>query len=235
MKKLVFVTIVLIGVMSTQLIYADECGVASAKPDSQYRWSVECIGGQRFSCHKTSGNEGVGVGWTCECDTGNCKGEWNPDIKVAAKTSCCSSRIARNRFIAYNNGTVLDTRTNLMWAAEDNGSNINWADGKSYCENYRGGGYTDWRMPTTDELVGLYDKSIDAVSGCKVDCGGRVNLVTELIHLTCRDLWASETRVLGTEKKGLRANKFNFGYGGSLLEPQGASKNYRVLPVRSNK
>jgi len=29
------------------------------------------------------------------------------------------------RFIAYSNGTVLDTRTNLMWAAKDNGSNIN--------------------------------------------------------------------------------------------------------------
>jgi len=30
------------------------------------------------------------------------------------------------RFIAYDDGTVLDTRTNLMWAAKDNGSNINW-------------------------------------------------------------------------------------------------------------
>ena len=26
------------------------------------------------------------------------------------------------RFIAYDNGTVLDTRTNLMWAARDNGT-----------------------------------------------------------------------------------------------------------------
>jgi hypothetical protein len=29
------------------------------------------------------------------------------------------------RFIAYDNGTVLDTKTNLMWAAKDNGSDIN--------------------------------------------------------------------------------------------------------------
>jgi hypothetical protein len=54
------------------------------------------------------------------------------------------------RFIAYNNGTVLDMSTNLMWAARDNGGNINWANAKSYCENYRGGGYTDWRMPTKE-------------------------------------------------------------------------------------
>jgi len=57
--------------------------------------------------------------------------------------------------IAYNNGTVLDTRTNLMWAARDNGSDINWANAKSYCENYRGSGYTDWRMPKQDELAGF--------------------------------------------------------------------------------
>jgi hypothetical protein len=32
------------------------------------------------------------------------------------------------RFIAYDDGTVLDTRTGLMWAAQDNGRNIEWAD-----------------------------------------------------------------------------------------------------------
>jgi hypothetical protein len=48
-----------------------------------------------------------------------------------------------DRFIAYDNGTVLDTRTNLMWAAKDNGYSLIWADAVFYCENYRGGGYTD--------------------------------------------------------------------------------------------
>jgi tetratricopeptide (TPR) repeat protein len=64
------------------------------------------------------------------------------------------------RFIAYSNGTVLDTQTNLMWAAKDNGSYINWQDAKSYCENFSGGGYTDWRMPKQNELAGLYDAGI---------------------------------------------------------------------------
>src|SRR5664280_2658426 len=61
------------------------------------------------------------------------------------------------RFIVKDNETILDTRTNLMWAAKDNGSDINWENAKSHCENYRGGGYKDWRMPTQDELAGLYD------------------------------------------------------------------------------
>lgn len=45
-------------------------------------------------------------------------------------------------FIAYDNGTILDMVTSLMWAAKDNGSSVNWAPAKSYCENYRGG-HTD--------------------------------------------------------------------------------------------
>jgi hypothetical protein len=47
------------------------------------------------------------------------------------------------RFIAYDNGTVLDTKTSLMWAAKDNGTDINWQNAKTYCENYHGGGYSD--------------------------------------------------------------------------------------------
>ncbi len=86
-----------------------------------------------------------------------------------------------SRFIAYNNGTVIDTLTKLMWAAKDNGENINWADAKSYCENYRGGGYTDWRMPTQDELAGLYDTA----KTYRSDCGSNDLHLTELIRLTC--------------------------------------------------
>jgi hypothetical protein len=46
-----------------------------------------------------------------------------------------------------------------MWASQDNGEDITWKEAKRYCENYRGGGYTDWRMPTQDEIAGLYDRS----------------------------------------------------------------------------
>ena len=35
------------------------------------------------------------------------------------------------RFIAYNNGTVLDTGTGMMWAASDNGSGITWQGAKN--------------------------------------------------------------------------------------------------------
>ena len=135
-----------------------------------------------------------------------------------------AGEIARDgRFIAYDNGTVLDTRTNLMWAAKDNGSNIKWENAKIYCENYRGGGYTDWRMPTQDELVGLYDAS----KTYKSDCGWNVHL-TELISLTCVALWASETR-------GSVDAIFDFGGGIRKWIRQSIDYFHRALPVRSGK
>lgn len=62
--------------------------------------------------------------------------------------------------LPYDNGTVEDTDTGLMWTAKDNGGPIIWGEAKSYCSNYREGGYTDWRMPTQDELTGLYDPKV---------------------------------------------------------------------------
>jgi hypothetical protein len=92
-----------------------------------------------------------------------------------------SSEIARDgRFIAYENETVLDTRTNLMWAANSNGNKITWTTAKSYCDNYRGGGYSDWRMPTIDELKGLYDKD----TGYLLEKVNRHVYLTKLINLS---------------------------------------------------
>jgi hypothetical protein len=130
------------------------------------------------------------------------------------------------RFIAYDNGTVLDTRTNLMWAAKDNGSDINWGNAKNYCENYRGGGYTDWRMPTQDELAGLYDANKSQQAECY--SSNQNHVATDLIHLTCFAPWASETR-------GSKAATFYFCYGHREWDPLPHSNVSRALPVRSGR
>jgi hypothetical protein len=113
------------------------------------------------------------------------------------------------RFIAYDNGTVLDTRTNLMWALKDNGSDMNWSNAKSYCDSYRGGGYSDWRMPTKDELMGLYSSK------------------TELIKLTDSWVWAFD---LGYNDLTLQFNS-----GGRLSSMKRGAADGRVLPVRTQK
>jgi hypothetical protein len=130
-------------------------------------------------------------------------------------------------FIAYSDGTVLDKRTNLMWAAKDNGASINWQDANRYCETYRGGGYNNWRMPTQDELAKLYDASY---KGYAQDCGSQYDWVklTNLIHISCCCPWAWQTR-------GSMAAKFNFkdGFGGWLNQSE--NNYYRALPVRNAK
>jgi hypothetical protein len=151
-------------------------------------------------------------------------------IQVGGKATQARETARDSRFIAYDNGTVLDTSTNLMWAAKDNGSNINWANAKSYCENYRGGGYTDWRMPTQDELAGLYDAAKTYRSECPGLFGGGGSDVhlTELISLTCNAPWASETR-------GSSGGAFEFTVGGRGAAPLSRVTNGRALPVRSGK
>ena len=130
------------------------------------------------------------------------------------------------RFIAYSNGTVLDTGTNLMWAAKDNDADINWQSAKAYCENYRGGGYTDWRMPTQDELAGLYDASKSRQGACNRNYS--INVVTELVNITCFAYWASETRRSD-------AAYFTFDGGSRYWYPNSFVKYVRALPVRLGK
>ncbi|MCF8085004.1 MAG: DUF1566 domain-containing protein [Deltaproteobacteria bacterium] len=92
------------------------------------------------------------------------------------------------RFVAYDNGTVLDKETGLVWAARDNGGPISWEDAKTYCQNFKAGGHTDWRMPTQEELAALYDPNITTPTPPAKGCKGGCHL-TNLIHLTCCPIW----------------------------------------------
>jgi hypothetical protein len=124
--------------------------------------------------------------------------------------------IALDRFVDLGDGTVSDTKTGLMWAANDNRIPIHWQDALAYCQNYSGGGYTDWRLPTLDELASLYDPKEKNKSGYHI---------TKLIDTSAASCWASETR-------GHKAARFNFTYGKIYWLRQYYSGPTRVLPVR---
>ena len=145
---------------------------------------------------------------------------------IAPRSSAAQEKARDGRFIAYNNGTVLDTRTNLMWAAKDNGYEITWQDAKSYCENYGGGKHTDWRMPTMAELEGLYDEDRSRPAPCDKEL--EICVATELIVLTCSRIWASETR-------GSDAANFGFATGVRHWNAPSYILSRRALPVRSGK
>ena len=139
--------------------------------------------------------------------------KWSEENKAA---------VARKaRFKDNGDGTVTDQRSGLMWAAKDNGEYIPWSRAKAYCENYTGGGYSDWRLPTQDELAGLYDKNFRNKDGY---------YLTDLIHLSSCCAWISEKREIGSS-----AFHFDF-YGGRRGWCDASHSFYpRALPVRSVK
>jgi hypothetical protein len=58
-------------------------------------------------------------------------------------------------------GAWTDPDTSLTWTKQENGSDVNWYQANAYCSNLRQGGYSDWRLPTIDELQAIYDPSVD--------------------------------------------------------------------------
>jgi len=56
-------------------------------------------------------------------------------------------------------GVWTDRATGLMWTKRDNGENLIWQPATAYCRNLNLDGYSDWRLPTIDELQGIYDEN----------------------------------------------------------------------------
>lgn len=57
-----------------------------------------------------------------------------------------------------------DPATGLLWAKTDNGSDVNRNQANAYCANLQFGGKSGWRLPTVDELQGIYDPSVNISS-----------------------------------------------------------------------
>ncbi len=48
---------------------------------------------------------------------------------------------------------LIDLQTNLRWTAQDNGIGLSWPQAQRYCQQLG----DDWRLPTTAELLGIFD------------------------------------------------------------------------------
>ena len=115
------------------------------------------------------------------------------------------------QFIVFNNQTVLDMQTGLMWATLDNGHDLDWYNAKKFCENYQGGDVTDWRLPGINELEEL--------------CRSRYR---DVIKLKTRCLWAAETT-------GSSATYINLKHCHILSSSQSRTSYIHSLPVRGGK
>lgn len=57
--------------------------------------------------------------------------------------------------VVNSNEVVIDHVTGLMWQREDDGVKRTWSEAVDYCENLNWAGYSDWRLPTKKELLGI--------------------------------------------------------------------------------
>jgi hypothetical protein len=105
-----------------------------------------------------------------------------------------------------------DPATGLMWTKTDNGKSVDWKEATAYCRNLELTEHSDWRLPTIDELKGIYDPHAETVMGS--------------IRLSNLFFWSSTS---GTE-----AEKFFYMSRGTSHEYSGTHKMLmRALCVRS--
>lgn len=66
-----------------------------------------------------------------------------------------------------NQDSTLTDQNGLMWTVKDSyadlGQCLNWYQSYDYVKSLKTGGHTDWRMPTTEEMDGIYDDTIENV------------------------------------------------------------------------
>jgi len=64
------------------------------------------------------------------------------------------------RYIAGTDGTVLDTRTGLMWCMlnsfQETGNYLDYSTAIRYVKTLQTGGYRNWRVPSSSELAEIY-------------------------------------------------------------------------------
>ena len=87
-------------------------------------------------------------------------------------------------FVDNGDGTISDTRSNLMWKKDDSfkefGYGINWFEAQDYCEmlnEKQFAGFDDWRLPSGEEA-----KSVFSFTQSNTDKDGAETHISELFE-----------------------------------------------------
>lgn len=51
----------------------------------------------------------------------------------------------------------MDPRTGSTWMPWDNNKDVTWSEAQSYCGSLDFDGHNEWRLPSIDDLEGIYD------------------------------------------------------------------------------
>ena len=141
---------------------------------------------------------------------------------------CRMPAAAQERFIDNGDGTVTDIRAGLMWARTDNQNDIFWRQTAEWIRDRFAAGldqkYNNWRLPTVDELQGLYLED-PTYHGYPTSCGYTVKMIPQ-IRLSCILVWSSDTAL------GLPL-AFNYYLGNAFTVDPNDNAGCRVLAVRN--
>jgi len=75
-----------------------------------------------------------------------------------AKKKKCKPQSFQIKTIS-NQNVVIDKNTGLMWQQAIPKEEYKWEDAVNYCENLTYAGYSDWRLPTPQELLTIVDNN----------------------------------------------------------------------------
>jgi len=129
-------------------------------------------------------------------------------------------------------GYWTDSSTGLMWASNDNGKDITWGNALKYCRSLSVAGYSDWRLPSIDELQGIYDDSGFAAPHPKDVVPVLAGEAKGGLLLTGAREWSSN-RVLDDRGHNTGyAWEFDFPHGRRWKDPLGYTGSLRALCVR---
>jgi hypothetical protein len=113
-----------------------------------------------------------------------------------------------------------DPATGLTWAKNDNGSDATWNQANEYCRNLSPGGQSGWRLPTIEELWGIFDQTRTGQQGLHPKGG---------LRLSWPGIWSSTQGNTSEEKWA-----FSFHNGSRGSSKLGPSHFNRALCVRGS-
>jgi hypothetical protein len=103
----------------------------------------------------------------------------------------------KSRFLKNTDETIYDSQTSLTWMASDSRihlkKDVSWDETETYTEDMNGksfGGHSDWRIPSAQEALSLYDKN----KLNKDFKGGDIHLDSIFPPGAGNTTWTSETR-----------------------------------------
>ena len=145
-------------------------------------------------------------------------------LLTAAPVACADegSSPRGERYQQVGTDVVREISTGVEWRARDNGSEVDWHAAERFCRGVSRVGPSEWRLPTIDELVGLYDPAANT------ECGDAICHLAAPIRLTSAYLWSA------SPENSDRRFYFDFRFGTRLAPRLRPDLTRRVLCVRSS-